>query len=125
MDRVFTPYRIKVQIDDFGTGYSLLGYLHTLPIDTLKINRTFIDRLGNNDKGSEIVQSIMTMAHGFGMRVVAEGVETDDQLSKLKMMDCEYVQGFLFAKPVSSQEAGALLGKLFARGEDRMDGPQE
>ncbi len=115
---------IKVQIDDFGTGYSLLGYLHTLPIDTLKINRTFIGRLGNNDEGSEIVQTILTMAHGFGMRVVAEGVETDDQLSKLKMMDCEYVQGFLLAKPVSSQEAGALLEKLFARGEDRMDGLQ-
>jgi diguanylate cyclase (GGDEF)-like protein len=100
---------IKVQIDDFGTGYSLLGYLHTLPIDTLKINRAFISRLGNNDEGSEIVQTIMTMAHGFGMKVVAEGVETDEQLSKLKLMDCEYVQGFLIAKPINSQEAGDLL----------------
>jgi diguanylate cyclase (GGDEF)-like protein len=104
---------IKVQIDDFGTGYLLLGYLHTLPIDTLKINRAFISRLGNNDEGSEIVQTILTMAHGFGMKVVAEGVETDEQLSQLKLMECEYVQGFLFAKPVNNQEAGKLLGNPF------------
>ena len=105
---------IQVQIGEFGTGYSLLGYLHTLPIDTLKIDRTFISRLGTKHDGSEIVQTILTLAHSFGMKVIAEGVETDEQLSKLKAMDCEYVQGFLFAKAVDSQEAGALLGKPFA-----------
>jgi diguanylate cyclase (GGDEF)-like protein len=105
---------IQVQIDDFGTGYSSLGYLHTLPIDTLKIDRTFISRLGTNSNGSEIVQTILALAHGLGMKVIAEGVETDDQLSKLKAMDCEYVQGFLIARPVNSQEAGTLLGKSFA-----------
>jgi diguanylate cyclase (GGDEF)-like protein len=106
---------IQVQIDDFGTGYSSLGYLHTLPIDTLKIDRSFISRLGINDNGSEIVRTILALAHNLGMKVIAEGVETDDQLSKLKKMDCEYVQGFLFAKPVDSQEAGILLGKRFAQ----------
>jgi len=105
---------VQVQIDDFGTGYSALSYLHTLPIDTLKIDRTFISRLGINDSGADIVQTILTLAHNLGMKVVAEGVETNDQLSKLKAMDCEYVQGFLFSKPVDSQEAGTLLGKSFA-----------
>ena len=109
---------IQVQIDDFGTGYSALSYLHTLPIDTLKIDRTFINRLGSNGGGSDIVQTILTLAHNLGMKVVAEGVETNDQLSKLKAMDCEYVQGFLFSKPVDSQEAGSLLGKSFAGNKD-------
>jgi diguanylate cyclase (GGDEF)-like protein len=109
---------IQVQIDDFGTGYSSLGYLHTLTIDTLKIDRTFISQLGTNGSGLEIVRTILALAHSLGMKVIAEGVETDDQLSRLIAMDCEYVQGFLFAKPVDSQEAGALLGKSFAGVED-------
>jgi len=91
-----------------------LGYLQTLPIDTLKIDRTFISQLGTNGSGFEIVRTILALAHGLGMKVIVEGVETDDQLSRLIRMDCEYVQGFLFAKPVDSQEAGALLGKSFS-----------
>ena len=102
---------IQVQIDDFGTGYSSLSYLHTLPVDTLKIDRSFISRLGINKNNTEIVQTILALAHGLGMKVVAEGVETSGQLSTLKDMNCEFVQGFLFAKPVNSLEAGALLGK--------------
>ncbi len=104
---------IQVQIDDFGTGYSSLGYLHSLPIDTLKIDRTFISQLGTLGSGSEIVRTIMALAHGLGMNVVAEGVETNDQLSMLLAMGCEYVQGFLIARPVGQEEASALLGKSF------------
>ncbi len=106
---------IRVQIDDFGTGYSSLGYLNTLPIDTLKIDRTFINQLGTNDDGSEIVQTILTLAHSLGMEVVAEGVETESQLARLKAMNCEYMQGFLFAQPINSQEAEALIAKSFAK----------
>lgn len=106
---------ILVQIDDFGTGYSSLGYLHTLPIDMLKIDRTFISQLGTDGSGSEIVRTILALAHGLGMKVIAEGVETEDQLSNLEVMNCEFVQGFLFAKPLNSQEAGALLGKSIAK----------
>ncbi len=106
---------VQVQIDDFGTGYSALSYLHTLPIDTLKIDRTFINRLGINGTGSNIVQTILALAHDLEMKVVAEGVETEDQLSELKAMNCEYVQGFLFSRPVDSLEAGTLLGKSFSR----------
>ncbi|MCL4394317.1 MAG: EAL domain-containing protein [Chloroflexi bacterium] len=102
---------VEVQIDDFGTGYSSLGYLHTFPIDTLKIDRTFIGRIGKNGNGSEIVQSILSLAHDLGMQVVAEGVETLNQLNKLKTLKCEYAQGFLFARPVDSQTATALLAQ--------------
>ncbi len=104
---------VQVQIDDFGTGYSSLGYLHTLPIDTIKIDRSFISRMGINGNGSEIVRTILALAHDLGMKVVAEGVETDDQLSNLKTMACEYVQGFLFAEAVDSQKAGDMLGMSF------------
>lgn len=102
---------VQVQIDDFGTGYSSLGYLHTLPIDTLKLDRTFISRLGINDNGSEIVRTILMLAHDLGMKVVAEGVETTDQLATLKAMNCEFIQGFLIAKPLDQQEVGSLLRK--------------
>ena len=103
---------IQVQIDDFGTGYSSLSYLHTLPIDTLKIDRSFISRLGGKNNGLEIVRTILSLAHNLGMKVIAEGVETDEQFTKLEAMDCEYMQGFLFSRPVDSLEAGALLGKV-------------
>ncbi|MBI1855330.1 MAG: EAL domain-containing protein, partial [Chloroflexi bacterium] len=102
---------VQVQIDDFGTGYSSLGYLHTLPIDTLKIDRTFISRIGNDGSGSEIVRTILALAHDLGMKVVAEGVETEEQLSNLKLMECEYGQGYLFAKPIDSQTASILLAE--------------
>lgn len=102
---------IQVQIDDFGTGYSSLGYLHKLPIDTLKIDRTFISQLGTSESGLEIVRTILSLAHSLNISVIAEGVETKEQLSMLSALDCEYVQGFLFAKPVNQQEVGPLLEK--------------
>jgi EAL domain-containing protein (putative c-di-GMP-specific phosphodiesterase class I) len=105
---------VQVQIDDFGTGYSSLGYLQRLPIDTLKIDRTFVGRIGNNGSGAEIVQTILALAHDLKMKVVAEGIETDEQLSKLKSMECEYGQGFLFTEPVDSQAVAFLL-KSFSK----------
>lgn len=105
---------VQVQIDDFGTGYSSLGYLQRLPIDTLKIDRTFVSRIKKDGSGSEIVRTILALAHDMGMKVIAEGVETEEQLLKLKSMDCEYGQGFLFTKPLDSRMAGALLAKSFA-----------
>ena len=104
---------VEVQIDDFGTGYSSLGSLHSLPIDTLKIDRMFINRLGNNDKNSEIVRTILALAHNLKMKVVAEGVETETQLEELVSMGCEFVQGFFFAQPVNTTETTQLLEKLF------------
>ena len=102
---------IQIQIDDFGTGYSSLGYLHTLPIDTLKIDRIFINRLGISDSSMDIVRTILALSHGMGMKVIAEGVETEQQLSILESMQCEFVQGFLFAKPLNKKDASNLLSK--------------
>ena len=102
---------IQVQIDDFGTGYSSLGYLHTLPIETLKIDRTFISQLGESSNGLEIVRTILALAHSLGMHVIAEGVETKEQLQKLKKLNCEYVQGFYFSEPVDKKYVDKLLRK--------------
>jgi predicted signal transduction protein with EAL and GGDEF domain len=104
---------VQVQIDNFGTVYSSMGNLHNLLIDTLKIDRTFVSRLGTKNNSSDIVRTILTLAHDLGMKVIADGVETGDQLSKLKEMDCEYVQGYLFAEPVDSHNAATLLEKSF------------
>jgi PAS domain S-box-containing protein len=104
---------VEVQIDDFGTGYSSLGYLHQLPIDTLKIDRTFVNRIGLNGNGIDMVRTVLALAHDLGMKVVAEGIETPDQLSKLKGLECEYGQGYLFAKPINHHDASALLAEKF------------
>ena len=100
---------VQLSIDDFGTGYSSLSYLHRFPVNTLKIDRSFISRLGAGDENTEIVRTIMTLANNLGMDVVAEGVETEKHLLHLKEMRCEYGQGYLFSKAVDAESAGALL----------------
>jgi diguanylate cyclase (GGDEF)-like protein len=100
-------------IDDFGTGYSSLSRLHEFPIDTLKIDRSFVNRLGFNSGHNETVQMIVTLAHSLGMDVVAEGVETNAQLEQLRELKCEFVQGYLISKPVDSEMATQLLFKNY------------
>jgi EAL domain-containing protein (putative c-di-GMP-specific phosphodiesterase class I) len=99
----------KISMDDFGTGYSSLSYLHRFPLDTLKIDRSFINRLGESEENNQIVQTIVTLAHHLKMDVIAEGVETAEQADQLKAMGCEYVQGYFFAKPLPAAAAEALL----------------
>jgi diguanylate cyclase (GGDEF)-like protein/PAS domain S-box-containing protein len=103
---------VQIGIDDFGTGYSSLSYLHRFPIDTLKIDRSFIGKLQRTGESAEMVQAIVTLAHNLGMDVVAEGVETSEQHAHLTALDCEYGQGFLFSKPLDSRTAEALLANL-------------
>ncbi|MCU0518532.1 MAG: EAL domain-containing protein [Oscillatoria sp. Prado101] len=100
---------IQLSIDDFGTGYSTLARLHQLPVDTLKIDRSFVSRMTADGHNSEIVHTIVTLAHTLGMDAVAEGVETPEQLDLLRTLQCEYGQGYLFSKPVDSSAARALL----------------
>ncbi len=108
----FKKRQVLVSIDDFGTGYSSLSYLHRFPVDTLKIDRSFICRMGElGDDGSSIVDAIVTLAHHLGMDVVAEGVETKDQLAHLRLIGCEAAQGYFFSKPLNSQLATELLSK--------------
>jgi predicted signal transduction protein with EAL and GGDEF domain len=97
---------VHLSIDDFGTGYSSLSRLQGFPVDTLKIDRTFISKMDTN---REIVRIIIMLAHNFGLRVVAEGAETAEQVSLLKQMKCELVQGYFFARPGDHTAAQALL----------------
>ncbi len=100
---------IQLCLDDFGTGYSSLSYLHRFPINTLKIDRSFVSRMGGEDENSELVRSIVMLANNLGMYVVAEGVETQEQLVQLWALECEYGQGYFFSKPLDSEAAGALI----------------
>ena len=100
---------VKISIDDFGTGYSSLAYLHSFPLDTLKIDRSFVGKMGEGQEKSEIVGAIVNLARSLGLDVVAEGVEEDGQLAELQGLSCQYGQGFLFSKPLPSDEAEALL----------------
>lgn len=100
---------LRLSIDDFGTGYSSLSYLHRFPVDTLKVDRSFVSRMEDTGEDAAIVQTIVMLGHNLGMDVVAEGVETAAQRAKLEMLNCEYGQGYLFSKPLDSKAAAALL----------------
>ena len=100
---------IRVSLDDFGTGYSSLTYLRNLPVETLKIDKSFIDRLLNGEEEASFIKSIISMAHVLRLNVVAEGVETEAQLVKLFQLECDSVQGYVFSRPVPAEEAIQLI----------------
>jgi len=100
---------IRLAIDDFGTGYSSLSYLHRFPLDTLKIDRSFISGMGDEGEGMEIARTILPMANNLRLDVVAEGVETVQQVAMLKKLECKYGQGFYFSRPLSAEGTTALL----------------
>src|SRR5262245_28994673 len=99
---------IGIHIDDFGTGYSSLSYLHRLPTDALKVDRSFVSR-AESPGDATIVRTIVELAHNLDRQVVAEGVETADQLAFLRSLRCEYGQGFHFAPPLEPVEAASLI----------------
>jgi len=101
---------IELGIDDFGTGYSSLSYIHRLPVNSLKIDKSFVKGLVEKRDHAEIVKTILTLARSLGISVVAEGIETFEQLTELRRLQCDAGQGFLFAKPADAETAGGLLG---------------
>jgi len=102
---------VKIAIDDFGTGYSSLGYLAKLPVQCLKIDRSFIIAMNSDPNASTLVQTIISLAHSLKLEVVAEGVETEEQAKFLRLLRCDQMQGYLFSKPVPYDDLVALARK--------------
>ncbi|EAZ87954.1 EAL domain-containing protein, partial [Crocosphaera chwakensis] len=102
--KAFQDMEISISMDDFGTGYSSLAYLKQFPFQTLKIDRSFIQELHNNAQDQAIVAAIITLSRGLNLRVVAEGIETPNQLNILKTLQCEEMQGYFFSPPLSSKQ---------------------
>ncbi|MCA0914450.1 MULTISPECIES: putative bifunctional diguanylate cyclase/phosphodiesterase [Marinobacter] len=102
---------VRIAIDDFGTGYSSLNYLHRLPIHTLKVDQSFVKAIRSGEDGACIVNAIIAMAHGLKLEIVAEGVETDDQLAYLKSLGCHQVQGFFYGPARPAADITRLLAK--------------
>jgi EAL domain-containing protein (putative c-di-GMP-specific phosphodiesterase class I) len=104
---------LKVSIDDFGTGYSSLGYLSRLPIDALKIDRSFIINMATDPQETTIVNAIISLAHSMDLKVIAEGVETLDQARLLRLLRCDQIQGYLVSRALPADEVVRLLGTRF------------
>jgi EAL domain-containing protein (putative c-di-GMP-specific phosphodiesterase class I) len=102
-------------LDDFGTGYSSLSYLHRFPINTLKVDRSFIMSMEPNDENSAIVRTILTLAHSLGLDVIAEGIETELQLTQLRWLGCEMGQGYFFSPPIAPQKLVHFLETAMPR----------
>jgi hypothetical protein len=102
---------VRLAIDDFGTGYSSLSYLQRFPVHTLKIDRSFISKLQDAKESLEIVRAVVTLAHNLGLDVVAEGVETANQVVMLKLLSCEFGQGNFYSQPVNEQRAEELISR--------------
>jgi diguanylate cyclase (GGDEF)-like protein len=100
---------VQLSIDDFGTGYSSLSYLHRFPTSTIKVDRSFVGRIGAGKEDNQIVQTIILLGHNLGMDIVAEGVETADQLALLRALQCDYGQGYFFSKPLTMDAVETLL----------------
>lgn len=101
---------VKLSIDDFGTGFSSLSILHRFPLDSLKIDRSFVSQIKDAETPVEIVKTIVTLANSLDLEIIAEGVETIEQLSQLRQLGCKYGQGFCFATPLAADTVGELLG---------------
>ena len=100
---------IQVAIDDFGTGYSSLSYLHNFPANLLKVDKSFIDTIGQGESSRKYVESIISIGHVLGMEVISEGVEEEEQLAILKEIGCDFIQGFIWGRPLPPEEAEKLL----------------
>jgi EAL domain-containing protein (putative c-di-GMP-specific phosphodiesterase class I) len=101
-----------LSLDDFGTGFSSIGYLRQFPFDLLKVDRSFIRDLGLNSTANALVQSLVSLGDAMDLSVIAEGIENEDQLKLLRLVQCEYVQGFLVSRPIPADALTALLAEL-------------
>ena len=103
---------LRLSMDDFGTGFSSFSYLHRFPMDTLKVDRSFVSNMNQSGKNQAIVTAIITLAHKLDLDVVAEGIETKAEMESLQALNCEYGQGYFFSKPVNSEQATSLIAQI-------------
>jgi EAL domain-containing protein (putative c-di-GMP-specific phosphodiesterase class I) len=109
--RAFKSLGLTISLDDFGTGYSSLGYLKHFPIDTVKIDKAFVHDLTRNADDSAIAQAIISMAHVLKMQVIAEGVETQEQVAQLRKLNCDEIQGYWLCRPIAVDALDSWLQK--------------
>ena len=114
---------VEISIDDFGTGYSSLGYLSRLPIDELKIDRSFINALDEPDN-ARIVSALISLSHALGLKVVAEGVEREQHVTELTALGCDIAQGYLFGKAVAADQISGILSNASVLGGHMYEGPE-
>ena len=100
---------VKIAMDDFGTGYSSLSYLRNYPFDTVKIDRSFVNDIIVDESDQKLVSAAIAMAHSLGLKVVAEGVETSEQLAMITSQGCDFAQGYLFSKPLRCEAITEML----------------
>ena len=103
---------VRFALDDFGTGYSSLSYLSKIPVNLLKIDKTFIDRVNSNESSKQYVAAMISMGHIMGLGVISEGVEEIEQLETLRSIGCDYIQGFIWGRPMSADDAEKLVSNL-------------
>jgi len=109
--KTFRAMDIHLVVDDFGTGYSSLSYLKRFPVDTLKVDKSFVDGLGKDPESTAIVTAILSLARSLGMKVIAEGIETQEQMTYLQGLNCDQGQGYHFSRPLSVEAAEATLAQ--------------
>jgi EAL domain-containing protein (putative c-di-GMP-specific phosphodiesterase class I) len=106
---------VRIAVDDFGSGYASLSHLRQLPVDVLKVDKSFVQNVGTDDEDDAIVRSTVDLAHSLGISVVAEGVESEDVLNRLRALGCDLAQGFCLAHPASADDMTEwLLGRRSA-----------
>jgi EAL domain-containing protein (putative c-di-GMP-specific phosphodiesterase class I) len=110
--RAIRAMGVNVAVDDFGTGYSSLAYISKLPVNTLKIDRSFVKGMAHSPEDRNIVSTIISLAHSLNLKVVAEGVETEEQRNLLQRLQCDEMQGYLISAPVPMEQIEVMLGRM-------------
>ena len=109
---LLNEFGFKLSLDDFGTGFSSIGYLRQFPFDVLKIDRSFVRDIGADAAANTLLQSLISLGDALDLQVIAEGIENEDQLKLLRLMRCEFIQGFMISKPVAADEIDVLLAAM-------------